>query len=42
MANLKHLPDPDPELTAAKNLMSRRDSITGAAKLVAGLASAPR
>ena len=37
MANLKHVPDPDPELTAAKNLMSRRESITGAAKLIAGL-----
>ena len=33
MANLKNLPDPDPELTAAKRLMSRRESITGAAKL---------
>ena len=37
MANLKRVNDPDPELTAAKNLMSRRDTITGAAKLVAGL-----
>jgi hypothetical protein len=36
MANLKNLSDPDPELTAAKNLMSRRESIAGAAKLVAG------
>ena len=37
MANLKHEVDPDPEVTAAKKLMSRRESITGAAKLVAGL-----
>ena len=37
MANLKRVNDPDPELTAAKNLMSRRQTIAGAAKLVAGL-----
>ena len=37
MANLKRVNDPDPELTAARRLMSRRDTITGAAKLVAGL-----
>jgi hypothetical protein len=37
MANLKNLPDPDPELTAAKNLMSRRETLAGAAKMVAGL-----
>ena len=37
MANLKRVNDPDPELTAARHLMSRRDTITGAAKLVAGL-----
>src|ERR1700742_4344190 len=37
MANLKNLPDPDPDLRAARNLMTRRDTIAGAAKLVAGL-----
>src|SRR6202012_5833540 len=37
MANLKRVSDPDPDLTAAKNLMTRRDTISGAAKLVAGL-----
>jgi hypothetical protein len=37
MANLKHQPDLIRISTAAKNLMSRRQSITGAAKLVAGL-----
>jgi hypothetical protein len=37
MANLKNPSDPDPELTAAKTLMSRRETFAGAAKLVAGL-----
>lgn len=37
MANLKRVNDPDPDLTAAKSLMTRRDTISGAAKLVAGL-----
>src|ERR1700761_9737978 len=37
MANLKNLPDPDPDRSAARNLMTRRDTIAGAAKLVAGL-----
>ena len=37
MANLKNTTDHDPELTAAKHLMSRRETLAGAAKLVAGL-----
>jgi secreted PhoX family phosphatase len=38
MANLKNTgDDPDPELTEVHNLMSRRETLAGAAKLVAGL-----
>jgi secreted PhoX family phosphatase len=37
MANLKNTTDPDRELTEVHNLMSRRETLAGAAKLVAGL-----
>lgn len=37
MASLKNIGDHDPELTAAQHLMSRRETLAGAAKLVAGL-----
>jgi uncharacterized protein len=36
MANLKRVTDPDPEPSAAKNLMSRRQTLAGAAKAIAG------
>jgi hypothetical protein len=42
MANLSNTNDPDSELTAARHLMSRRETIVGAGKLVAGSGSAPR